>query len=1008
MTRTSKEKSSLLDGLNKVQAEAVQHRMGSLLIVAGAGTGKTTVITRKIAWLIERKLANPENILAVTFTEKAATEMEERVDQLLPYGYVDVAISTFHAFCERVLRDHGLDVGLPADFKLLSTAEQWLLVRQNLDKFELDYYRPLGNPTKFIHALIRHFSRLKDEDISTDEYLKYAEGRMLNLDSAEFIGSKEEEEQEVKRLLEVASAYHLYQKLLLDKGALDFGDLITETLRLLSRRPNILKTFREKYKYILVDEFQDTNYAQYELVKLLAGDSKNLTVVADDDQSIYKFRGASFSNIIKFKQDFPESHQVSLIENYRNSQNILDLSYKFIQGNNPDRLEVQLAESKSKVKGQKSKVLGLSKKLVSKTGAEGTINHFVFNDQYDEVEGVISQIQNLKSKNLNLTWNDFAILARSHDALVPFIEKLDEKQIPYIYFANRGLYRKSIVLDILSYFRLLDNYHESEALYRVLNFPIFKISHSGIVEVSHYARKKSLSLYEALARATSIDNLSLPDREGVQKIFMMLQKHTKLSREKSIQQVFIQVFNDLEFTESIVGESYEQAQNVRFLEAFNNKIKNFLSLSPDKSLKSFMSQVASELEAGEEGTFEQDIEAGPEAIKIMTVHAAKGLEFENVFIVGLVDKRFPTIERSDAIEVPKEIIKDILPQGDIHLQEERRLLYVAMTRAKTGLYLTRALDYGGKLTKKPSRFLVELGLTTEEKSKPTGEIHFNKADVSIRLPLPKSFSFSQISTFRKCPLEYKYKYILGLPTPGNWNLSFGQTMHRVFEKYLWLYQQQGDAPDLFGKKNDKKLPDFEILKKLYGDNWIDDWYDSKEQMEKYREVGKKMLKTFYDECVATLPEIIFLESPFEMRLGSYRFAGKIDRAESSAKGLVIIDYKTGLSRKIDKVDKEQLLIYQWAAQEFFKRPVADLQYWFFGNGESVEKIPFVGTDADIAALKKQLAETIDEIVECLQKNNFAPADFKISHDCKYRNLEKGLKPYLPPDAAAKGTEILYH
>src|SRR3989338_9135795 len=187
MTRTSKEKSSLLDGLNKVQAETVQHRMGSLLIVAGAGTGKTTVITRKIAWLIERKLANPENILAVTFTEKAATEMEERVDQLLPYGYVDVAISTFHAFCERVLRDHGLDVGLPADFKLLSTAEQWLLVRQNLDKFELDYYRPLGNPTKFIHALVKLFSRAKDEAISPEEYLKYAEELILNADGVDFI-----------------------------------------------------------------------------------------------------------------------------------------------------------------------------------------------------------------------------------------------------------------------------------------------------------------------------------------------------------------------------------------------------------------------------------------------------------------------------------------------------------------------------------------------------------------------------------------------------------------------------------------------------------------------------------------------------------------------------------------------------------------------------------------------------------------------------------------------------
>src|SRR3989338_2299677 len=207
MTKKPTEELKLLDGLNTGQIEAVAHREGPLLIIAGAGTGKTTVITRKIAWLIGEKLSNPENILAVTFTDKAALEMEERVDKLLPYGYVSVAISTFHAFCERTLRDYGLDGGLPADFKVLSTADQWLLIRQNLDKFDLDYYRPLGNPTKFIHALLKHFSRLKDEDISPDDYIKYAEDKMLNLDSPEFVGSKGELEQEAKRLREVANAY---------------------------------------------------------------------------------------------------------------------------------------------------------------------------------------------------------------------------------------------------------------------------------------------------------------------------------------------------------------------------------------------------------------------------------------------------------------------------------------------------------------------------------------------------------------------------------------------------------------------------------------------------------------------------------------------------------------------------------------------------------------------------------------------------------------------------------
>ena len=331
----------LLKDLNPEQLAAVKHQDGPLLIVAGAGTGKTTVIAQRIAYLIEEGKAGSEEILALTFTEKAAGEMAERVESLLPYGYFDLWISTFHSFAERILKEHGLSIGLSTDFKLLNEFEQWALIKKNLAKFDLDYYRPLGNPTKFIRALLKHFSRAKDEDISPAQYLAYAgelkedldgmlggnpaipashlsfpkpkavgnpgeRGKNTVLDSRLRGNDKEimddmTDRQETARINEAANAYHVYQQLLLDNNALDFGDLINYCLKLFRERPAILEKYRRQFKYIMLDEFQDTNWSQYELIKLLAEPKNNLAVVGDDDQSIFRFRGASMSNILQFK-----------------------------------------------------------------------------------------------------------------------------------------------------------------------------------------------------------------------------------------------------------------------------------------------------------------------------------------------------------------------------------------------------------------------------------------------------------------------------------------------------------------------------------------------------------------------------------------------------------------------------------------------------------------------------------------------------------------------------------
>src|SRR6266446_2338026 len=307
----------ILEGLNEAQRRAVTHDTGPLLIVAGAGTGKTTVITRRIAWLIATRRARPDEILALTFTDKAAAEMEERVDTLVPYGYADVEIATFHAFGDRILREHALEIGLTPDFRVLNRAEQTIFFRDRLFELPLAHYRPLGDPTRHLQALITLISRCKDEDISPEEYQAHA-GR-LEREAAAAVDYEEARERAAQQR-ELTATYAKYEELMTRDGCVDFGDQIVQVLRLFRRRPYVLGAYQRRFRYILVDEFQDTNHAQFELVKLLAARHSNVAVVGDEYQ---------------------DAAQIVLTENYRSTQEILDGAYRLIVHNNPDRLEVR-------------------------------------------------------------------------------------------------------------------------------------------------------------------------------------------------------------------------------------------------------------------------------------------------------------------------------------------------------------------------------------------------------------------------------------------------------------------------------------------------------------------------------------------------------------------------------------------------------------------------------------------------------------------------------------------
>ncbi|MFH1047719.1 MAG: ATP-dependent DNA helicase [Patescibacteria group bacterium] len=961
----------IISGLNDAQTAAVIHDQGPQLIIAGAGTGKTMVITRRVAWLVATGKAKPEEILALTFTDKAAGEMEERIDKLMPLGYVNLWVMTFHSFCQRLLQEYGLHIGLPNEFRLLNEVDAYLLVRQNFDRFRLNHYRPIGNPTKFVQALLKHFSRAKDEVITPEQYIKFAQEAELNQDH-----TADADAENKVALQELADAYHVYQQLLLEQGVMDFGDLNLHVIELLQQRPNVLQELRQRFKYIVVDEFQDTNWAQYELVKLLAGDTANITVVGDDDQSIYKFRGASISNILQFKDDYPETKEVILNVNYRSLQEILDHSYRFIQHNNPNRLEAKMGEA--------------SKRLTADRPGKGEVSHLHFTTLKDEVTEVIETIIKLKNSHDDLRWNDFCVLVRSHSHADPFTAELQRRGVPFQYLALKGLYAKPIILDCICYLKLLDNYHESPALYRVLTSPPFGLPGADLIELTHTAEnRQGESLYEAIKRRNEFKTLSPEGLHVLDRLLGLLNEHSQSVRKEGVSATVKRFLYDSGYIKLLIGEdTAEKKENRELVKQLLDRIKRFEEMHDDANLKRFMQELELERESGDTGALAFDPDVGPDMVHVMTVHSSKGLEFAYVFIVNLVDQRFPTTNRGGEIYLPDELTKEIIPDGDMHLEEERRLFYVAMTRAKDGLFLSSAEDYGGRRRKKPSRFLLELGFDKPEATpslKRMEEIQVMPEVPAIRpapgYAPPTSFSFSQLEAYYKCPAQYRFAHVLRLPIFGKPSMSFGKTMHATLELFMneLSVRESANQGKLFAaadnETNEFPISQAELLE-MYDNCWIDDWYRSKKERDEYRTSGRQMLIKFYESAVAERPKAFLLEKDFSLKIAGRMFRGKIDRIDQLSDGThEIIDYKTGNPKeKLTSDDKRQLLLYQLAASTVLNLKPAKLTFHFMKNDT---KQSFIGGEKDLAKLEEGIEETLAEI----SAGNFAATPDK--QTCRY-------------------------
>ncbi|MFA6909447.1 MAG: 3'-5' exonuclease, partial [Patescibacteria group bacterium] len=915
---------------------------------------------------------------------------------LLPYGYVDLWISTFHALGERILRQDGLDIGIDTGFTILDRVGMWRLIRQHLFDFDLDDWRPLGNPTKFIYALGTHFSRLKDENISPQEYMDFV--KRMSGQQTLFEPSKLPEE--VQKVWELAHAYQKYEEYKAAEGALDFGDLIVRTIQLLTKRTTILDKYRKQFSHILVDEFQDTNWAQYVLIKMLAAPKNNLTVVGDDDQSVYKFRGAAISNILEFKKDFPNACEVVMTQNYRSKQNILDLAYSFIQLNNPNRLEAKLYASQVGEGSGKLIRTPISKKLHSSTRGKGIIEHLHMDTLEDEVLGVVKKMVQLRKKNPKRTWSDFAILVRANDAAIPFMNSLSYHDIPYEFVASQGLFTKPEVMDMISYLKFLDNVHESPSLFRVLSMPALAFPPVDLMRLTQYARRKNISLYDALQQASSIEEMPPKTVTQISRFLEQVAGHMEHAKTRNAGHVLYEFVTESGMIKLLTTNiDRVKAEKILHVNQFFSYIGAFERESAEPTVKNFIVHLQLATEAGDEGSLAGMSEEGPDAVKIMTVHAAKGLEFTYVFMVNLVDKRFPTIERKDPIEIPDGLVKEIILEGNAHLQEERRLFYVGITRAREGIFFTSAEDYGGARKKKPSQFLFDISL----QSKATGKRKASpKRALSERYPepvgtqtvqapvgvIPRKFSFTQLKAFETCPYQYRFAHILKVPVRGKGVFSFGKSMHQTLKDFYALVKKRVEAADSEKTAPGVSIVTLQELLELYEHNWIDEWYDSPEHMAARKTEGKDLLESFYALQQTRLNAPKYLEQPFNIRVGDYTLKGVIDRVDLLKKGehgkpdeVEIVDYKTGRVPKSEKdADIEQLLIYAIASREVLHDDPKRLTYYFLDDNQRFSYEP---TEGAIKETRERIVETIDQI---LTSNFPATPSAHICKSCDFRDI----------------------
>jgi DNA helicase-2/ATP-dependent DNA helicase PcrA len=919
-------------GLSEPQRAAVAHAQGPLLIVAGAGTGKTRVLVERYRRLRQEGVP-AERILLLTFTEKAARELLDRVEleDYLPAG--ERFVSTYHAFAQRFLQEEGWLCGIPKTFRIVSEVRKWELMRDVLLARRPPHLFHAQRPYERIGELLKLVERAKQELVSPAEFRGWADAN-ATIDDPVLAAQRE-----------AAVVYTEYQDRLLAEERLDFDDTIYFSVQLLTREPSVAARQSQRFTHLMVDEFQDTNFAQSRLLELLAGTDRNLCVVGDDDQSIYKFRGASVANLRRFRAVFPDAAVIRLEENYRSRGPILRAAGRLIS-EDPDRLE---------------------KRLTATRGEGRPVSILTASSVTDEADAVAALVKTAIDEG-KYRPNAIAILLRANAHLHNFARALQRRGVAYQVTGGRGFYQQPEIKDCLAYLRAVDSPDDTVCLMRLLSLPRYAADSVQAGRWSRQARDSGRRFFDLLQESTD---------EGARRLTEDLRRFNGLALRLGVDDLFYEVMEQTHYLdlERFLGpiERLQVSANVQKLAEL---IAAYCDEHPDHHLSAYLTH----LDATEAAQADEEIAPLDEtvnAVHLMTVHQAKGLEFGLVVIPHLVEGRFPASRRSEGLTLPDELLKEELPAAELHLAEERRLAYVALTRAREEIVCTLAGRYEGVKDWRPSRFLTPIrGDEARELAAsrllepPAGGLVEVARQVELPLndaPSIAALSYTQVDTYLRCPQMFQYRFVFRLPTRPKPQMQFGRILHEALK-------------DALGSIEREKPLTWAMVDSAYVAAWARERFCAPEQAPSLQDLGRTYLRRAFD--AGDLSKPLLLEQPFSLRVDGLRLTGRIDRVDRHPDGSYeVIDYKTGSAKKAVDLQRDlQLGVYALAAREVFRFDPLSLSYYYLETSERVT------VDKPRERLEED-RQTIVNVAEGIRAERFpAKPDRMKCSSCDFRQL----------------------
>jgi DNA helicase-2/ATP-dependent DNA helicase PcrA len=964
--------------LNDAQRRAITHGEGPLLVIAGAGTGKTRVITERIRHLLQSDDSlSGENILGLTFTKKAAGEMKARVVKATGERGKAVTLATFHSFCETLLAE--------ADPQrvMLDEFDHWILLRRNLRRLRLEKYRRLADPGQFLNDFVEFFSRCQDELVSGEDYQRYAAGLAARVEAERGTLDEDtlaERHETVALQQELARAYRASEELLREKNRVSFGSLITGAVALLERDAQLRDALQKKYRYILVDEFQDTNIAQLRLLELLAGPARNIVAVGDNDQAIYRFRGASFGSFKLFLERFAgwkegqdsTKFRVALTENYRSTPNILRVAMQVIGQNAVSADFPKKVLSPNKPTGEKIRIVELA-------------------TPDEEARWVAGELQRIHGAGRR--WKDFAVLYRQHAHRDHLVEELSRRKIPFV-ITRLSILEHPLVRDVLAYLRLISAPYDDIACARVLASPAWGLEAGDLVRLAERARKEKKAIYDLLQVPQGQFAFDR-SQAALEQLVGFVSAQRKTLKRNSAREILGALTEWLEIPQRA------KEHDRKYVKRLAEFMKEWEPKSETSGLSEFIEYLDYYAQAGGVVSLEDD--APLDAVQLMTVHGAKGLEFPQVFLLRVNNRAFPATERPRVFEFPAELMKEGSPAEQFHIQEERRLFYVALTRAEERLTITTVTEKKGKVPVFIEDIVMEPAIKRQDvrqlmpKLPPAGKEDraaednwedarlFSAAGEPAKIfsriadwaeefhppsPEPLTLSPSALSGYRTCPQRYLFGYLWSLREGPKAAMTFGAVMHTTIKRFV----------DQLRKG--VKLP-FDEVQRIFETEWNSKGFEDQYQEEEYKKDGLEQLRVFHAGMMADLPQALMQEKAFELPLdNNVIIKGRIDQINSlgNKRDVEIVDYKTGRPKKDADAKRDlQLSLYALAVKEILELEPVRLVFHYLQDNQRQE------TTRDAKQLD-EAQRVVQEAAADIRAGEFPPKRGFICRNCAYRPI----------------------